>query len=565
MRLSRRRALCLAGAMTAAPALAAANSSGGPEPQSLHFDHGIASGDPLQDRVILWTRISGANRPVTVEWQIARDDGFRNIVGQGRALAEVHRDFTVKVDATGLEPGTAYWYRFRTKGVTSPVGRTQTLAESTDKVVLAMVCCSLHSNGYFNGYRAVADLAQVDAVVHLGDYIYEYGAGLTDYGMGNGRTLGRIPEPPHDTVSLDDYRRRHAQYKRDEDLQAAHARAPWICVFDDHEICDNPWKGGAANHHPDEGSWAVRKAAAIRAYREWMPIRDPSGPLSEAQAEAVYRSFRFGGLAELIMVETRLLARSRQLDYRHDVPFGADGQPDFAAFRAKLEDPARELFGARQRQWLADTMQTSVTDGVRWQVLSSQVLMARLNGPNVGRMLDAAGVRQIAEMAPTDLRQRFDLLDQVFAQDPPLPLNLDAWDGYPAERERLYALIKDTSARTVVVSGDSHCAWANQLHDANGDFVAVELGVTAISSPTRWLDSWLPDLKVADTLATHNDEIVAADDSRNGFVRLTLTKDEARGEWMMLDTIHSRDFACQPARTFITAATEAGPNPWREV
>ncbi len=564
MRLSRRRALCLAGAMTAAPALAAANSSGGPELQSLRFDHGVASGDPLQDRVVLWTRISGADRPVTVEWQIARDDGFRDVVGQGRAVAEAHRDFTVKVDATGLMPGTAYWYRFRTKGIPSPVGRTQTLADNADKVVLAMVCCSLHSNGYFNGYRAVADMAEVDAVVHLGDYIYEYGAGLTDYGMGNGRTLGRIPEPQHDTVSLDDYRRRHAQYKRDEDLQAAHARAPWICVFDDHEICDNPWKGGAANHHPDEGSWAARKAAAIRAYREWMPIRDPSGPLSETQAETVYRSFRFGGLAELIMVETRLLARSRQLDYRHDVPLDSEGQPDFGAFRAKLNDPARELFGARQRQWLADTMQASVADGVRWQVLSSQVLMARLNGPDVGRMLDAAGARQIAEMAPTDLRQRFDLLDQVFAQDPPLPLNLDAWDGYPAERERLYALIKDTGARTVVVSGDSHCAWANQLHDTDGDFVAVELGVTAISSPTRWLDSWLPDLKVADTLATHNDEVVAADDSKNGFVRLTLTRGEARGEWMMLDTIHSRDFTCQPARTFVTAAAETGPNPWQE-
>ena len=264
------------------------------------------------------------------------------------------------------------------------------------------------------------------------------------------------------------------------------------------------------------------------------------------------------------MVETRLLARSRQLDYRHDVPLDAQGQPDFATFRVKLEDPARELFGARQRQWLTDTMQASVTDGIPWQVLSSQVLMARLNGPDVGRMLDAAGARSVAAMAPADLREQFDLLDQVFAQDPPLPLNLDAWDGYPAERERLYGLIKATGARTVVVSGDSHCAWANQLHDADGDFVAVEIGVTAISSPTRWLDSWLPDLKVADTLASHNDEVVAADDSKNGFVRLTLTKDEARGEWMMLDTIHSRDFACQPARTFITAATETGPTPWKE-
>ena len=264
-----------------------------------------------------------------------------------------------------------------------------------------MVCCSLYSNGYFNGYRAIADLAEVDAVIHLGDYIYEYGAADTAYGMGNGRKLGRIPEPMHDTVTLADYRRRHAQYKRDVDLQAAHARAPWICVFDDHEICDNPWKDGAANHHPGEGPWVARKVAAIKAYREWMPIRDPSGSLSETQAETVYRSFRFGRLAELIMVETRLLARSKQLDYRTDVPLDAHGEPDFAAFRARLDDPARELFGARQRQWLDGTLTASVADGVRWQVLSSQVLMARLGAPDLVAALcrHAAGRRPGARAA----------------------------------------------------------------------------------------------------------------------------------------------------------------------
>ena len=331
MRFSRRRALGLAGALTVAPALAAADS-GRPEKPSISFDHGIASGDPLRDRVILWTRVSGQSRPVTVTWQIARDDAFQDIVGAGRLTTDAGRDHTVKVEATGLDPATDYWYRFRAGEITSPAGRTRTLPDDTDRVVLAMVCCSLYSNGYFNGYRAVADLAEVDAVVHLGDYIYEYGSGPMAYGMGNGRLLGRIPEPAHDTVTLDDYRLRHAQYKRDPDLQAAHARAPWICVFDDHEICDNPWKGGAANHHPGEGPWAARKAAAIKAYREWLPIRDPAGPLSENQAETVYRTFRFGRLAELFMVETRLLARSKQLDYSRDVPLDSRGEPDFNAF-----------------------------------------------------------------------------------------------------------------------------------------------------------------------------------------------------------------------------------------
>jgi len=561
MRFSRRRALGLTGVMTAAPVLAAADS-GRPGKPSLSFDHGVASGDPLRDRIVLWTRVSGATKPVTVHWQIARDEVFGDIVGSGRVSTDASRDHTVKVDATGLSPATDYWYRFRAGNVVSPVGRTCTLPETTDRVVLAMVCCSLHSNGYFNGYRAVADLPEVDAVVHLGDYIYEYGAGLTDYGMGNGRILDRIPEPPHDTVTLQDYRRRHAQYKRDEDLQAAHARAPWICVFDDHEICDNPWKDGAANHHPDEGTWAARKAAAIKAYREWLPIRDPAGSLSEAEAETVYRSFRFGKLAELIMVETRLLARSEQLDYRRDVPVDADGRPDFAAFRAKLEDPARELFGARQRQWLETTLTASVANEVRWQVLSSQVLMAKLSGPDLAPAL--AALQPAIALAPASLRDRFDVLDQVFRQAPPLPLNLDAWDGYPAERERLYALFKSTGARPVVVSGDSHCAWANQLHDASGDLVAVEIGVTAISSPTRWLDAWLPDLHVADLLAKTNDEVVAACDRHNGFVRLTLTPEAVRGEWMALDTITSRQFRCEPQRSFIAEAAPDGPRPWRQ-
>lgn len=560
MRLSRRRALSLTGALTAVPALAAANSGGNTVQPSLSFDHGIASGDPLRDRIVLWTRVSGARGPTPVTWQLARDDAFRDIAASGRVITDGGRDHTVKADATGLKPGTDYWYRFRAGDALSPVGRTRTLADDTDKVVLAVVCCALYSNGYFNAYRAVADLPEVDAVVHLGDYIYEYGAGPMAYGMGNGRRLGRIPEPGHDTVSLADYRTRHAQYKRDEDLQAAHARAPWICVFDDHEICDNPWKGGALNHHPDEGPWAARKAAAIKAYREWMPVRDPSGSLTETQAETVYRSFRFGKLAELVMVETRLLARSKQLDYRQDVPIDAQGRPDFEAFRRKLDDPARELFGATQRRWLETTLRASVACGMRWQVLGSQVVMARLNGPDVLPALTAAPAA--LDLVPAAVRGQVELLSQVFRQDPPLPLNLDAWDGYPAERERLYALFKASGARPVVVSGDSHCAWANQLHDASGDLVAVELGVTAVSSPTHWLDAWLPDLHVADVMAARNDEVVAADDGHNGFVRLTLTTEEARGEWMMLDTITSRDFRCMPKRTFVTAAADTGVNPW---
>ncbi len=226
MRLDRRRALLVLGTFGAAPALGAS----APAPEHVdRFAHGIASGDPLTDRVILWTRISGLQRAATVTWQVARDEGFGDIVSEGNAQSAPERDYTVKVDAAGLEPGQDYYYRFRAGDLLSPVGRTRTLAADTDKVVLAVASCALHPNGYFNAYRDIANLDRVDAIVHLGDYIYEYGAGLTDYGMGNGRTLMRIPDPPHEIISLSDYRRRHAQYKTDPDLQAAHARAPWIC------------------------------------------------------------------------------------------------------------------------------------------------------------------------------------------------------------------------------------------------------------------------------------------------------------------------------------------------
>ncbi len=393
---------------------------------------------------------------------------------------------------------------------------------------------------------------RLDAVVHLGDYIYEYGAGPDDYGMGNGRTLGRAPEPVYEIVSLADYRTRHAQYKADPDLQAAHARAPWICVFDDHEITNNPWTGGAQNHNPGEGDWWARKAAALKAYREWMPIRDPvPGQLSEA----IYRSFRFGQVAELVMMETRLLARTKQLEFE-DIQV-VDGQPDYAGFRTRLNDPTRELLGATQRQWLGDTLKASTASGVRWQILGSQMIMARAPGPDLIGAMGRDRVDTLLAALPEGLRTQVGVMAGLFTRDIALPLNLDAWDGYPAERERLYDLIKAAGARTIVVSGDSHTAWANELNDTADKRVAVEFGVTSITSPTRYLDSWLPDLQLAQTMASQNPEIVAADDGHNGFLRLTLTNEGATGEWMAVSTLLSREFTSQVVARFdVTQAND---------
>ncbi|MGA9659238.1 MAG: alkaline phosphatase D family protein, partial [Asticcacaulis sp.] len=446
--MDRRRALLVLGTLGAAPGLAA--SSAATPPQGLRFEHGVASGDPLTDSLIIWTRLSGATKATEVRWDVATDADFGTIIRQGRLLTDAGRDYTVKVDVTGLEPDTPYFYRFSAGDVRSGTGRAQTLPLQTDKVVLAVVSCALHSNGFFNAYRAVADLERVDCVVHLGDYIYEYGAGLTDYGMGNGRMLGRIPEPAHEIVTLRDYRTRHAQYKRDDDLQAAHARAAWICVFDDHEICNNPWMDGAQNHNPDkgEGDWLTRKACALRAYSEWMPIREPAaGQLSEA----IYRSFRFGQLAELVMVETRLIGRSKQLDFAKDMKMmtAADGTltPDFTDFRRQLNDPSREIFGAEQRKWLQSTLSASVRDGVRWQVLGNQVVMARIAGPDIRKLLGPDVVNTALAVVPQPTQDKLKAMSGIFSQTPPLPFNLDAWDGYPVARERFYDLLKATGAR----------------------------------------------------------------------------------------------------------------------
>ena len=307
MKIDRRQALGLLGAGAAA---GPAGASVIPEVVGATFAHGVASGDPSTAGAILWTRVTpGPNTAHGLSQlvcEVAADPDLAGPLKTYGALTEAGRDWTVKIEADGLKPGRDYWYRFRTPDAVSPTGRFRTLpVGKTRDVVLATVSCALWSSGLFNAYEALSKEARLDAVVCLGDYIYEYGAAPNDYGMNvGGAKIGRLPDPPHETVTLDDYRRRHAQAKTDPDLQAAHARAAWICTYDDHEIANDPWMGGAQNHNPDkgEGSWADRKAAALRAFYEWMPIREPKRGRTREQ---VYRSFRFGDLVALHMLESR--------------------------------------------------------------------------------------------------------------------------------------------------------------------------------------------------------------------------------------------------------------------
>lgn len=554
MSLDRRQALALmSAAIAGAPAVVEAAPSVQPS-----FAHGVASGDPLSDRVVIWSRVSGAGSvSLPVQWQMAEEASFKTLVAKGQASADAARDHTIKVDVTGLKPGQAYFYRFVCQGVTSPVGRTRTLPVGAVKdVVMAVASCSLYPAGFFNAYAAIARLERVDVVLHLGDYIYEYGSAPGDYGISIGAKLGRLPKPDHEIISLADYRVRHADYKSDKDLQAAHARAPWIVVWDDHETTNDSWLSGAENHQPaTEGDWATRKAAALKAYFEWMPIRDPGQGHS---MEAINRSFAFGDVASLIMTETRLTARDKQLSFEDDLMVaGPDGKPvpDLARLKARREDPARQLIGPAQEAWLGQQLDQSVKAGQTWQVLGNQVVMAKIQGPDLQSVMGpeawAAALAQLPEayqarMARSGERYRLDI-----------PYNLDSWDGYPAARERVYDAFKAAKAHPIVLSGDSHAFWVNELFDQSGKVrVAAEFGTTGITSPGY--GDLLKGLPLDRAYEERNPEVLFTDQAAKGFVLLTLSRQEARADLIAVSTVVSQTFDVKTLKSWVVRPAEGG-------
>lgn len=526
------------------------------------FLHGVASGDPQQNGVLIWTRVTPSDpsvRSVRVDWSVWRDGDAAASVASGTVETGPERDFTVKVPVEGLQPGVEYRYAFTAGETRSPHGRTRTLpAGPTPEVVLAVASCQLHPGGLFNAWDAVSRLERVDAVVHLGDYIYEYGAEPDAYGMTSGAALGRIPEPAHEIVSLADYRTRHAQYKSDPDLQAAHARAPFICVWDDHEISNDAWTQGAENHTPaTEGDFAVRKAVALKAWFEWMPIREPAGGLTP---EAIYRSFDFGDLASLLMVETRLLARGEQLTYQADMPV-VNGRPDVAAFQAMRNDPDRDLLGDPQRDWIRSTLQTSRASGKPWQVIGNQVIMARVQGPDITTMASPLQITGLLASLPAAVRAQVRQSIELFKLG--VPFNLDSWDGYPAGRERLYAAFAEAGVQPIVLAGDSHAFWVDELRDAAGARRGVEFGTSAISSPS--VGDAVPLLPLGAALMQANDDVVFCNQSAKGFVLLTLTPDQARAELRTVSTLFAKPYEAGVLKTFTVAKDATGLGPIVEV
>lgn len=500
-------------ALASAPTSTFAQAGAG---DKVSFLHGVASGDPLADRVILWTRVTpparrtGDGKRIQVRYLVATDPGCRRVVARGHGETDASRDFTVKFDAEGLRPGTTYYYYFKSEGQVSPVGRTKTLPEGpTQSLRMAVVSCSNHAYGYFNAYGRIAQRADLDLVMHLGDYLYEYGA--NQYGT------ARTPEPPTEMVTLADYRARHAQYKRDPDSQAMHRQHPMVVIWDDHETTNDAWKDGAQNHQPDsEGSWTTRVNVALQAYYEWMPVRlqDPADPRKAS------RAYAYGDLADLIMLEQRLSGRSEQLPLSITLP---NGQRGFVQQGAYL-DPARTLLGTEQEAWLAGRLRTSTA---RWKMLGQGVMLAQLKA--VGAPNAAGGG---------------------------LFLNSDQWDGYAPARNRVYEVLKGGNGapavdNVVVLTGDIHSSWAaditpdpNNPNVAAGGYdpvtgegsLAVEFVGTSVTSPG--IDSDTTGA-IANSLKPANPHFKYINLARRGYMLLDVSRERAVSEWWYVDSVAS--------------------------
>ncbi|GAA4111494.1 hypothetical protein GCM10022393_09240 [Aquimarina addita] len=383
-------------------------------PELKPFYHGVASGDPLEDRVIIWTRITPEDEnPIEVSWYVATDASFSSIVRSGTAITNSTVDYTIKVDVDGLAPATTYYYYFQTAEANSLIGRTRTTPSAVaDQLRFAVVSCSNYQAGYFNAYKKIAERKDLDAVIHLGDYIYEYGAGEGTYGYDESRA-DRINEPANEILSLIDYRTRYSLYRLDPDLLAAHQQHPFIAIWDDHESANDSYKDGAENHGEngsDEGSWEDRKAISKQVYFEWMPIRN------EANLK-INRTIHYGNLADIINIDTRLEGRDEQInDVTDPLLYASD----------------RTLLGEDQKNWLFNELQTSTAT---WKIIANQVIFSEFN---VGW----------AAQSPQTPEQ----LESVF---------LDIWDGYPAERDLLIDYIETNNINnTVILTGDFHSTFA---------------------------------------------------------------------------------------------------------
>ncbi|MFF1297383.1 MULTISPECIES: alkaline phosphatase D family protein [unclassified Streptomyces] len=512
-----------AGAVLAGPLAAAIPARAAEAPA---FLHGLASGDPLPNGVLLWTRVtptaeaipgSGLGPDTEVGWVVAKDKAFTTVVAKGTTTATAATDHTVKADVRGLEPATGYWFRFSAGGTTSPAARTRT-APAADAAVpnlrFGVVSCANWEAGYFSSYRHLAARGDLDAWLHLGDYIYEYGTG--EYGTRD--TVVRPHAPAHEILSLADYRTRHGRYKTDPDLQALHAAAPVVAIWDDHEFANDAWSGGAENHtEGTEGAWAARQAAAKQAYFEWMPVRT-------ATAGTTYRRLRFGKLVDLSLLDLRSF-RSQQV----------------AVGNGSVDDPDRTLTGRAQLDWLKAGLKSS---DATWRLVGNSVMIS----PFAIGSLSADLLKPLAELLGLPKEG--------------LALNTDQWDGYTDDRRELLAHLRANAIRnTVFLTGDIHMAWANDVPVNAGTYplsasAATEFVVTSVTSDN--LDDILkvPEGTVttlaAPVIQLANRHVHWVDTDRHGYGVLDITAERAQMDYYVLSDKTKANATSSWARSYRT-------------
>lgn len=446
------------------------------------FYHGVASGDPLHDRVIIWTRVTpGDSLPsVDVQWQVSTTENFSNIIASDTVTTSPAHDYTVKVDVVGLEPDKIYYYRFSAFHKTSITGRTKTTpVAAKDSLKFAVVSCSNWEFGYFNAYSRIAE-KDVDAVLHLGDYIYEYGTG--HYGD---TTIGRINLPRHEIISLQDYRTRHSQYRLDEGLRKISERHPFITIWDDHEIANDTYAEGAQNHQPNEGDFKTRKSAAVQAYFEWLPIR---------QGSNIYRTFSYGPLVDLIMLDERLAGKTKQAKGLSD--------PD-------LNNEWRSMLGKEQLDWFESQLKNSKAI---WKIIGNQVIFSRV--------------------------------DESFSEN---AKSTDTWNGYPVERRKIVDFIFQKKINDILfLTGDTHASWAYEAtldlkkynaKNSTGVF-AVEFGTPSVSSG-NWDERYsLDTARLGEQLyQKYNPHLKYVNGVDHGYMLLTLYPQKAKAEWYYVETL----------------------------
>ncbi|MDT0540650.1 alkaline phosphatase D family protein [Croceitalea sp. P059] len=516
------------------------------------FLHGVGSFDPIANAVIIWTRFTPTadevQQAIRINWQMATDIDFQNIVKEGMQYANLENDFTIVQDVTGLNSNGKYYYRFMQEdlAVTSMIGETITLPEAgvpVDNLKVAVCSCSNYPAGLFNVYDAIAN-SDADLVLHLGDYIYEYQVG--GYGTNeNTSVLGREHDPATEILSLEDYRLRYRQYRTDEGLQLAHQKKPFVVVWDDHEITNDAYNEGAENHDESEGDYEARLQRAIQVHSEYLPVRtDTLG--------VIYRNFEYGNLVNLVMLDTRIIGRDKQLSFTDF--FGAGGAFDFAGFADALGDPSRALMGQEQLAWTANAVGGS---SAKWQVLGQQVLMGTMTVPAellilIGQVAAGDTSPETLSALQTAIVDLSTLKARALAGDPTLteaelgrlaaqvPYNLDAWDGYAVEREQLYGILNGKSA--VVFAGDTHNAWHNILTDINGNKVGEEFACSSVTSPGfegifGTDPATIAGIEQAFTLLI--DGLQYFDAKQRGYVLAEFTQGAATASYRFIDTLAS--------------------------